>query len=58
MTIPWRAIAVAAVVLTCLLTYDTLGQKLYMKITTYAIVSLGALLSIVSLTHVRFKSLA
>lgn len=57
-TIPWRAIATVAIVLTCLLTYDTLGQKLYMKVTTFSIVSLGALLAIVSLTHVRVKSLA
>ena len=54
----WRALVVAGCFMASLTTYDTVGQRGYMIVTTYAIVSVGALALLASLVHVRMKGLA
>ncbi len=57
-TMPWRIATAVAIFLTCLLSYDTVGQRAYMQVTTYAIVSVGALMAVAMLARLRLHALA
>jgi len=58
MTLPWRIATVAGLALTSVTAYDTVGQRLYMMVTTYAVVGIGAIILVVSVAQVRFRALA
>jgi len=57
-SIPWRLFTAIAIFMTCLLTFDTVGQRLYMKVTTYAIVGVGGVLLLGALARLRIRALA
>ena len=57
-TWPWRIAIALSLFLMCLLSFDTVGQRWYMVVTTYSIVTIGGLASIGCLTRLRFKALA
>ena len=58
MSYPWRVATIAGLALTSLTAYDTVGQHLYMLVTTYAVVGVGAVILVFSIAQVRFRSLA
>ena len=58
MTMPWRALTVAGFFMANLTTFDTVGQHNNMLVTTYAVVSVGAIAQLASLVHVRVRGLA
>jgi hypothetical protein len=58
MTYGWRALTVAGFLMANLTTYDTVGQRTYMIVTTYAVVGIGAIALIASLVRVRIRGLA
>ena len=52
------ALTVAGFFMANLTTFDTVGQHNYMLVTTYAVVSIGAIAKLASLVHVRVRGLA
>jgi hypothetical protein len=58
MTAPWRALTIAGFFMANLTTFDTVGQHNYMFVTTYAVVSVGAIAQLASMVHVRVRGLA
>jgi hypothetical protein len=58
MRLPWRIATIAGLVLTSLTAYDTVGQRLYMMVTTYAAIGIGAVILVLSVAQVRFRALA
>jgi hypothetical protein len=58
MSYTWRAITAAGLALTSLTAYDTVGQHLYMMVTTYAVVGIGAVFLVFSVAQMRFRALA
>jgi hypothetical protein len=58
MTVPWRALTVVGFLMANFTTFDTVGQHYYMVVTTYAIVSVGAIAQLVSVVHVRVRGWA
>jgi hypothetical protein len=57
-SIPWRFFTAIAIFMTCLLTFETVGQRLYMIVTTYAIVGLGGVLLLGPIARLRLRALA
>lgn len=55
---PWRIATALSLFLMCLLSFDTVGQRLYMMVTTYSIVTIGGLACIGCLARLRFRALA
>jgi hypothetical protein len=58
MSYAWRAVTIAGFFLASVTAYDTVGQHLYMVVTNYALVGIGALLLAASLAELRFRALA
>jgi hypothetical protein len=58
MNVTWRTATIAGLALTSLTAYDTVGQHLYMLVTTYAVVGIGAVILVVSVAQMRFRALA
>ena len=58
MSAPWRALTVAGFLMANLTTYDTVGRHLYLVVTTYAVVSIGAITLLASAVHLRVRKLA
>ena len=58
MTMPWRVVTAAGFFMANLTTFDTVGQHYYMVVTTYAVVSVGAIALATSAVHVRVRGLA
>jgi hypothetical protein len=55
---PWRVATAAGLVLTSVTAYDTVGQHLYMLVTTYAVIGIGAVILVLGLVQVRVRALA
>jgi len=58
MSAPWRVVTVAGFLMANFTTFDTAGQRLYLAVTTYAVVSVGAILLLASAVHVRVRGWA
>ena len=58
MTAPWRALTVAGFLMANFTTFDTVGQHLYMVVTTYAVVSVGAICLAASVVQTRVRGFA
>jgi Glycosyltransferase family 87 len=58
MSVPWRMLTVAGFLMANFTTFDTVGQHLYMVVTTYAIVSVGAICLAASVVQTRVRGLA
>ena len=58
MSAPWRALTVAGFLMANFTTFDTVGQHYYMVVTSYAIVSLGAITQLACVVDVRVRGLA
>lgn len=58
MSAPWRVLTVAGFLMANFTTFDTVGQRLYLVVTTYAVVSVGAIALVASAVHVRVRGWA
>ncbi len=58
MSRPWRTFTMAALVLMSFTIFDLLGRTLYAKLMAISIVSVAALALVVSLAHLRWRTLA
>ena len=58
MTVPWRTMTAAGFLMANFTTFDTVGQHLYMAVTTYAVVSVGAICLAVSVVQTRVRGFA
>jgi len=58
MSAPWRLVTVAGFLMANFTTFDTVGQHNYLLVTTYAVVSIGAIAMLASAVHVRLRGLA
>jgi hypothetical protein len=58
LSMPWRAINLAAFFLTSFMIFDLLGRRIYISLIELAAVSVGTVLVAVCLIHLRWKALA
>jgi Glycosyltransferase family 87 len=58
MSRPWRTLTMTALVLMSFTIFDLLGRTLYAKLMAISIVSVAALALVVSLAHLRWRTLA
>jgi hypothetical protein len=58
MSWPWRLLTVAGFLMANFTTFDTVGQHNYLLVTTYAVVSIGAIAMLASAVHVRLRGWA
>ena len=58
MSMFWRLVTMLGFFMANLTTFDTVGQHRYLLVTTYAVVSVGAILQLASAMQVRMRGLA
>ena len=58
MSAPWRIAIAAGLALTSVTAYDTVGQHLYMLVTDYAVIGIGAVILVLGLVQIRVRALA
>jgi hypothetical protein len=54
----WRAVAAAGIALTGFTIFDLLGRTLYMRLMARSVVTVGAVLLVATVTHLRWRRLA
>jgi hypothetical protein len=58
MSVLWRLLTLAGFFMANFTTFDTVGQHNYLLVTTYAVVSIGAIVMLASAVHVRLRAWA
>ncbi|MEO8484504.1 MAG: glycosyltransferase family 87 protein [Acidobacteriota bacterium] len=56
--LPWRIVTAAGIALTGFTIFDLLGRKLYSAMMTWSVVTIGGVLLVAALAHVRWRRLA
>jgi hypothetical protein len=57
MSVPWRGVTVAAIALVSFTIFDLLGRAAYTRLMDLSVVTVGTLMLLASLTHVRWREL-
>jgi hypothetical protein len=58
MSLPWRTLTLVAIALVSFTIFDLIGRTAYLKLMDLSVVTIGTLMLLVSLTHLRWKQLA